>query len=86
MAKRRNVPKPSRAKAPEHFELPVSYKLVFWTMIGMAAVSMGVSVFLVTRPVEEHTDMVKNLVNTCDGTWKLCVGCVIGLLGGKRLP
>lgn len=77
-------------KAPSQkssdLDVPVSYKTVFWVVVLLALVSLAASLFLATRPADAQTDTLKKVVETCDSTWKMCCGAILGLLGGKRLP
>jgi hypothetical protein len=72
------------AKAPP--ELPISFKTVFWVAVGLTVLSLFVAVYLATRPAEIQNEQMKKIVETCDTTWKLGFGGILGLLGGKRLP
>lgn len=76
----------SPSTKPPEFDVPVSYKTVFWVVVLLAVVSLAASLFLATRPVEAQTETLKKVVETCDSTWKMCCGAILGLLGGKRLP
>ena len=65
-------------------DLPVSYKTVFWVVVLLTLASLAASVFLATYP--QQTDALKEVVATCNSTWKMGFGGVLGLLAGKRLP
>jgi hypothetical protein len=81
------APDPGEPKPrPPGVDLPVSYKAVFWVTVALSVLSLGTAVFLATRPAETQTDAVKKLIETCDTTWKMGFGGILGLLGGKRLP
>jgi hypothetical protein len=76
-----------QASGPEPpVDLPVSFKAVFWVTVALTVLSLATAVFLATRPADMQTDAVKKLVETCDTTWKMGFGGILGLLGGKRLP
>ena len=72
------------AKAPA--ELPVGLKTAFWVVVGLTSLSLIAAVFLATRPIEQQGDAVRKLIETCDTTWKMGFGGILGLVGGKRLP
>lgn len=78
----RKAPSPN----PPNLDVPVSYKTVFWVVVLLAVLSLAVSLYLATRPPDAQTDTLKKVVETCDSTWKMCCGAILGLLGGKRLP
>ena len=65
-------------------DLPVSYKTVFWVIVLLTLASLVASVFLAIYP--NQTDTLKEVVSTCNSTWKMGFGGVLGLLAGKRLP
>jgi hypothetical protein len=65
-------------------DLPVSYKTVFWVIVLLTLASLVASVFLAIYP--HQTDTLKEVVSTCNSTWKMGFGGVLGLLAGKRLP
>ena len=65
-------------------DLPVSYKTIFWVVVLLTFSSLAASVFLATVP--QQTDTLKEVVATCNSTWKMGFGGVLGLLAGKRLP
>jgi hypothetical protein len=73
-------------KQPPDLDLPVSYKTIFWVVVLLTGASLLVSVFLATRQPELQTETLKKVVDTCDGTWKMGFGGILGLLAGKRLP
>jgi len=55
-------------------------------VVCLSAFTLLVNIFLATRPPGEQTETLKRLVDTCDTTWKMGFGGILGLLGGKRLP
>ncbi len=65
-------------------DLPVSYKMIFWVVVLLTFASLAASVFLAAYA--QQTDTVKEVVVTCNSTWKMGFGGVLGLLAGKRLP
>ena len=65
-------------------DVPVSFKTVFWVVVMLTVASLAASVFLATFP--QQTDTLKEVVTTCNSTWKMGFGGILGLLAGKRLP
>ncbi|HZV06304.1 MAG TPA: hypothetical protein VE999_14590 [Gemmataceae bacterium] len=72
------------AKAPP--DLPIGFKTVFWVVVALTVLSLCTAVYLATRPLEQQHDSIRDLIKTCDTTWKMGFGGILGLLGGKRLP
>ena len=72
------------AKAPA--DLPIGFKTVFWVVVGLTVLSLGTAVYLASRPLEQQHEAVRDLIKTCDTTWKMGFGGILGLLGGRRLP
>ncbi len=71
---------------PGPIDLPVSFKAVFWVVVALSVLSLATAVYLAGWPADAQTETVKKLVETCDTTWKMGFGGILGLLGGKRLP
>ncbi len=65
-------------------DIPVSFKTVFWVVVALTVMSLAAAVFLVTFAQESAT--LKEVVTTCNSTWKMGFGGNLGLLAGKRLP
>lgn len=63
----------------------IGYKTVFWVVVCLSAFALLVTIYLATRPAGEQTETLKRVVDTCDTTWKMRFGGILGLLGGKRL-
>ena len=59
------------------------FRLVFLTVLGLTATSMGVCVLL--SLAARQTDPVRQLIETCSTTFKLGFGAIVGLLGGKAI-
>jgi hypothetical protein len=74
--------KPSDKKT--ELDVPVSFKTVFWVVVFLTVSSLLASVFLATYPQQPET--LKEVVATCNATWKMGFGGILGLLAGKRLP
>lgn len=74
-------------KTPEkktELDVPVSFKTVFWVVVFLTVISLVASVYLATSA--HQTDALKDVVTTCNSTWKMGFGGILGLLAGKRLP
>ena len=65
-------------------DVPVSFKTVFWVVVVLTVTSLAASVFLAAYA--QQTETVKDVVATCNSTWKMGFGGILGLLAGKRLP
>lgn len=63
----------------------IGYKTIFWVIVCLSLFALVVNIYLATRPVIEQTEALKRVVDTCDTTWKMGFGAILGLLGGKRL-
>jgi hypothetical protein len=79
---RKPVQQPNEKKT--ELDVPVSFKTVFWVIVALTVVSLGAAVFLATYP--QQSDALKEVVATCNSTWKMGFGGILGLLAGKRLP
>lgn len=75
-----------QSELPRGLDVPVGFKTVFWVAVGLTVLSLLVAVYLATRPPEMQNEQMKKIVETCDTTWKMGFGGILGLLGGKRLP
>jgi hypothetical protein len=65
-------------------DVPVSFKTVFWVVVLLTVASLVAAVFLATYP--QQSDALREVVATCNSTWKMGFGGILGLLAGKRLP
>lgn len=90
-------PKPGRndGKSPDSVDLPPVatltltplFKLIFLSVLGLTvlslAVSIGANVYL--SQLEEPSEDLRRLIETCSTTYKLGFGAIIGLVSGKAL-
>jgi hypothetical protein len=60
-----------------------NFRTVFFTLVAIAFLSGGTSVYLANRPTPNEQQIT--VQNTCLDTWKLCVGAIAGLIGGRNL-
>jgi hypothetical protein len=74
----------SKARQKDRAGPSVSYKTVFWVVVLLTLASLAASVLLAAYA--QQTETVKEVVGTCNSTWKMGFGGVLGLLAGKRLP
>jgi hypothetical protein len=65
-------------------DVPVSFKTVFWVVVLLTVASLAAAVFLATYP--QQSDALREVVATCNSTWKMGFGGILRLLAGKRLP
>ena len=73
---------PSEKKT--ELDVPVSFKTIFWVVVALTVTSLGAAVFLATYPLQ--SEALKEVVATCNSTWKMGCGGILGLLAGKGLP
>mgnify|MGYP001589091898 CR=1 FL=1 len=78
------APAKKPANKQTDLDVPISYKTVFWVVVVLTFASLAASIFLATFP--RQTDTLKEVVTTCNSTWKMGFGGILGLLAGKRLP
>ncbi|HWG41411.1 MAG TPA: hypothetical protein VN688_01400 [Gemmataceae bacterium] len=77
----------NKAPSPnKNAAVPIGFKSVFWVAVCLTALSLIVAVYLATRPTELQNEQTRKIVETCDTTWKMGFGSILGLLGGKSLP
>jgi hypothetical protein len=65
------------------FVLSPTFKLVFLCLVGLTVLSLGASLFLVTRAY--LSEEAKRLAATCATTWKMGFVAIAGLVGGKTV-
>ncbi len=61
--------------------LTPAFKLVFFTVLGLTILSLGVSLTLVILP--NPSEEAKRLGETCSTIFKLGCGTIFGLIGGR---
>jgi hypothetical protein len=60
-----------------------NFHTVFFSLLAIAALSGGTAVGLSAQPNPNQQQIT--VQNTCLDTWKLCVGAIAGLVGGRNL-
>lgn len=65
-------------------KLPIGFKSIFWAVVGLTILSLGTAVYLATRPSEQQHEAIRDLTRICNTTWKIGIGGILGLLGGRR--
>ncbi|GAQ00092.1 hypothetical protein [Leptolyngbya sp. NIES-2104] len=60
----------------------MNFNVVFSTLVTIALLSGGTSIYLANQPAPSEQQI--GIINTCTDTWKVCVGAVVGLLGGRN--
>ena len=78
------APAQKPADQKPRLDVPVSFKTVFWVVVVLTCASLVAAVYLATHP--QQSDTLKAVVDTCNSTWKMGFGGILGLLAGKRLP
>jgi hypothetical protein len=69
---------------PTFWIYPMNFNLVFSTIVSLTILSGSTAV-----AVSAQTNLnpqQESIVDTCTDTWKLGIGAIIGLLGGRNLP
>ena len=61
----------------------MKFNLVFSSLLSIAFLSGITSVGLASQPTPNPQQIA--VQNTCLDTWKLCVGAIAGLVGGRNL-
>lgn len=74
-------PKTTQRKAEISVGPP--FKLVFLITVGLTILSLVAAVLLTLYG--PRNDETARLIETCSTTWKLGMGAILGLLGGKSL-
>lgn len=62
----------------------MNFNIVFSSVLSIALLSGGTSITLANHPNPSQQQI--NLINTCTDTWKICVGAIVGLIGGRNFP
>jgi uncharacterized membrane protein len=68
---------------PGKTDVSVSFKMAFWSVIGLTVLSLVASFAMVFLRVD--TAEAKSLIETCNTTWKMGVAAILGLLAGRNL-
>ena len=61
----------------------IKFNLVFCSLLAIALTSGITAVGISAQP--QPNDQQITVQNTCLDTWKLCVGAIAGLVGGRNL-
>jgi hypothetical protein len=61
----------------------MKFNFVFSSLLAVAALSGGTAVTLSSKPDPNPQQI--SVQNTCLDTWQLCVGAIVGLVGGRSL-
>jgi hypothetical protein len=59
----------------------MNFNFVFSALLSIALLSGGTSVALANQPNPSEQQI--GIINTCTDTWKICVGAIAGLVGGR---
>ncbi|MBS3030153.1 MAG: hypothetical protein HCA25_24730 [Dolichospermum sp. DET50] len=60
------------------------FKLGFWAALVLTSASLVLSFFLLPKDAQTIlSEQQKQLFETCNTTWKMGFGAIIGLIGGK---
>ena len=70
--------------APTPVTLTPAFKLVFLSVLGLTLLCMVVMIWLAVR-VQNPSQDVGRLIETCSTAFKLGFGAIVGLIGGKAL-
>ena len=61
----------------------MNFKPIFRTIVLFSVLSGGTAVALSFQP--RPTPHQEAIIGTCTDSWKLCMGTIVGLLGGRNL-
>ncbi len=70
-------------KIPDKVGLSLQFKMTFWAILGLTILSLAASFAMIWLRVD--TPEAKSFVETCNSTWKMGVGAIIGMLAGRNL-
>ncbi len=73
--------KPPDSTTSSSLAFSPSFKLAFFTVLGLTILSLLVSVLLVLQ--DRQSTEAKQLIDSCSTTWKMGFGAIVGLIGGK---
>lgn len=74
---------PAEVSEAEPVEIGRSYKMIFFSALGLTILSFIVAFYL--SSFKELNSQQKDLFDTCSTTWKMGFGAIIGLIGGKAV-
>ena len=60
----------------------MNFNIVFSALVSIALLSGGTSVSIANQPNPSEQQI--GIINTCTDTWKICVGAIAGLVGGRN--
>ena len=60
----------------------MNFNIVFFALLSIALLSGGTSVSIANQPNPSEQQI--GIINTCTDTWKICVGAIAGLVGGRN--
>jgi hypothetical protein len=60
----------------------MNFNIVFSALVSIALLSGGTSVSIASQP--NLSEQQIGIINTCTDTWKICVGAIAGLVGGRN--
>ena len=62
---------------------PVSFRLVFLSVLGLSILSLVGGIFLVFGPQNQAN---KIMIDACSTGWKMGFSALAGMLAGRKLP
>ncbi|MBE9031950.1 hypothetical protein IQ266_19625 [filamentous cyanobacterium LEGE 11480] len=62
----------------------MKFNFVFSSLLVVTLISGGTAVVISAQP--NINPEQKQIVGTCLDTWKISVGAIVGLIGGRNLP
>ena len=60
----------------------MNFNIVFASLLSIAFLAGGTSVSIANQPKPSEQQI--GIINTCTDTWKICVGAIAGLVGGRN--
>jgi hypothetical protein len=77
------VPRTTILSPSTSFDLTPAFHLVFLTIIALTVLSWAVSLGLSTWGRDNQS--TERLIETCSTTWKMGLGAIVGMVGGRAL-